>query len=125
MGDGQMISVNVKHGLAIAVLAASLLVLPGEARSGMDERAVAKCVLDNMEGVNDKSAAALVYAACDTLYGTHQCKVDFSQFTDEEYEQIKSALKSGDISSLSDDLILRYDDEYTKAKDPKCRVPNS
>ncbi len=120
-----MISVNLKHGLAIAVLAASLLLLPGEAEADMSERVVAECVLDNMKGVNDKSAAVLVYQACNTLYGTHQCKVDFSQFTDEEYEQIKSALKSGDVSSLSDDLIIRYDDEYIKANDPKCRVPNS
>jgi hypothetical protein len=115
----------MKCGLVIAVLTASLLVVPGEAGAGMDERAVAKCVLENMEGVNDKSAAALVYAACDTLYGTHQCKIDFSQFTDEEHKQIKQAAKSGDYSSLSDDLFNRYDLERTKANDPKCRVPNS
>ena len=52
--------VIMRNGLVIAVLTASFLVLPGEAWADMGERAVAKCVLENMEGVNDKSAAALV-----------------------------------------------------------------
>ncbi len=120
-----MISVNVKHGLAIAVLAASLLVLPGEAEADMSERAVAECVLDNMKGVNDKSAAGLVYQACDTLYGTHRCQFDWSKFTDEERKTAEAAHKSGDYSKINYEFLARIVNEEDRVDDPKCRVPNS
>ena len=115
----------MRNGLVIAVLTASFLVLPGEAWADMGERAVAKCVLENMEGVNDRSAAALVHAACDTLYGTHQCKIDLSGFSLEELDQIEAAEDAKDYSTLSKDMLDRLEHANNRAKDPKCRVPNS
>ena len=115
----------MKCGLVIAVLTASLLVVPGEAGADMGERAVAKCVLENMEGVNDKSAAALVHAACNTLYGTHQCRFDWSKFTDEERKMAEAAERSSDYSKMNLEVLTRLRAEYHRVDDPKCRVPNS